>query len=519
MKKIFIVISIFISLSSFAQTDVNVNTNLTFNGESNLVRNPLNGNLTAEWMKLIFSPTTISMATSMSTDNGATWSTPNLLPHHYGNVSTSADPTMAYHNSNGKLYAAYIDSRNTHDSGAVYVVSSMNSGTTWSTPVKAVDANGYADFPVDRPWIAVDNSGTASDGTVYLVTKSYKNGAMPHKVWFSKSTDGGLTWSQIARIDTPAQTGLISNSMGIPAVGADGKFYIAYLSYDLSQSINARAMLATSSNQGQTFSYSVIYNAVAGSGISASDTLYQPSYSLSANPLDANNLIFIFTDNRNGDPDIYETHCVSGLNFTPEIRLNDDTLSNGKGQDMCWGNFSNTGIYSCCWRDRRNGTNGQNSTFQIFTTNSPDDGVFWSPNMQLSSGTSNVVPYAEGNDFIGVAVSDSEVHCTWANQTGNIPQIFTNTAGFVSAVTVLPNENGIKIYPNPTSDFIFIEQPNENKKLKVVITSVDGKELVQQYFTNTKTEIDLKSFSAGVYFVNVFDEKNRKVGLCRVVKN
>src|SRR5437016_5821672 len=104
MKKLTTFLFALYIVSAFAQTDVNVNPNLTFNGESNLALNPLNANLTAEWMKLTLNPTTISMVTSYSSDHGATWSTPNVFPHFYVSP-TSADPTMVYHHS-GKLYAA-----------------------------------------------------------------------------------------------------------------------------------------------------------------------------------------------------------------------------------------------------------------------------------------------------------------------------------------------------------------------------------------------------------------------------
>jgi hypothetical protein len=249
---------------------------------------------------------------------------------------------------------SYIDYVPTKDSGYVMITKSNDGGMSWSTPVKVISTAETPDMPVDRPWIAIDNSGGAYDGRVYIVSKSIDIGAFPHHVWMKSSSDGGTTWSPIKLVDDSIPTNLISNSMGVPTVGADGNLYIAYISYNPSQSPFPRVICMKSTDGGVNMTPKIIAYAASGSGIT--DTLYQGSYVLSANPNDANNLVYTFTDQRNGDPDILSVRSTNGGNTwtVAPARVNKDVVANGVGQDMCWAGFSASGKYAVVWRDRRN---------------------------------------------------------------------------------------------------------------------------------------------------------------------
>src|SRR6185436_4605957 len=101
------------------------------------------------------------------------------------------------------------------------------------------------------------------------------------------------------------------------------------------------------------------------SNSACSDTLYQGSYNVSANPANPNNLVLQFTDCRNGDIDILSVHSTdAGMTWSQPLRVNDDATGNGFGQDMSWGAFSGT-EYVIAWRDRRNGVPNDTSDFIV----------------------------------------------------------------------------------------------------------------------------------------------------------
>ncbi|MBK8808284.1 MAG: hypothetical protein IPO21_17320 [Bacteroidales bacterium] len=58
---------------------------------------------------------------------------------------------------------------------------------------------------------------------------------------------------------------------------------------------------------------------------------------------------------KNGDADIMAFHTNDGgQTWSSPIRINDDSLSNGKAQDMVWGSYNEQGNLVVTWRDRRN---------------------------------------------------------------------------------------------------------------------------------------------------------------------
>jgi hypothetical protein len=81
----------------------------------------------------------------------------------------------------------------------------------------------------------------------------------------------------------------------------------------------------------------------------------------------------------------------------------------------------------------------------------------------------------------------------------------SNVISFVLSVSQNLNTNGIKVYPNPTHDRVWIEVLNSNNtSIKVEIMSMDSRVLFENETTKlglTKMNIDLNEFAPGVYVV------------------
>jgi hypothetical protein len=126
--------------------------------------------------------------------------------------------------------------------------------------------------------------------------------------------------------------------MCVPAVTASGMLLISYLSYDPGSSPVPRYVVVSSPDGGATLVPHVAAVLPGSSAASATDTLYQYSYVLATHPHDATRAVLAWTDERNGDPDIYRVCSTDGgATWGAAARVNDDAIGNGAGQDMVWG--------------------------------------------------------------------------------------------------------------------------------------------------------------------------------------
>jgi surface protein len=87
-------------------------------------------------------------------------------------------------------------------------------------------------------------------------------------------------------------------------------------------------------------------------------------------------------------------------------------------------------------------------------------------------------------------------------------------SGLDCATASVDNENllAISVYPNPTSNMVYIE--GNYTQLKVVIYDLLGKEILNKYITNS---IDIRHLKNGVYILQLSD--GLKVSSQRIVKN
>ncbi len=499
INKILITVLLFSAISSYSQTDQNISGTTSRETEPFIAVNPTNpDNIIVAWMNLTYP---VKITTKCSFDGGNTWGNTNTLPHFSTSILTAAADVSITFNNSGTAFISYVDYKLTLDSGYVRVAKSTDGGISWSNPIFAVNALSHVDKQIDRPWIACDKSNSAYSGNIYLVTKSYYAATPPQKIWLSVSTDDANTFSPIARLDTPVLIGsLLTNIMGVPAVGPDGTFYTAYIS----QSPLVRITCTKSTDSGTTFTQSTIASPVAGSSIS--DSLYQGGYTLDANPQNANNLVFTVTDARNGDPDILSVYSMDGGQTwsTTPTRVNDDAIGNGIGQDMVWSAFSPNGTYAVAWRDRRNGVTNDTSSFEIYAAVSLDGGATFYPNYCLSSEQSPFINQQRGNDFIGVALSDNYLYVVWSDNRNNSTtkeDIYLSKKS-IASLTSINNINYqsslFNIFPNPTTGTIHINS-NDQPVKTIRLYDLYGK-FIEEHHSNNFSVSDLPN---GIYYIKI----------------
>lgn len=520
MKKRFIlfVSGLFITFGCFSQpANINLSNSLFFGGEPYLAVNPLNSlNMVVAWMALDASTGfRMSIKSKASFDGGETWDHPFIQPH-FGTTWGSADVTMQFR-SDGSLYLCYIDYRQAlPDSGGVFITHSADGGISWTDPVRVWNAltEDPEKRPLDRPWLAIDNSGTSNDGVFYLTTKPAPWIFPPNRPYLKTSYNSGQTWNSFRYIDTLnfLAGNLIASPMPAPAITADGALCVAYPSYLPSQSVFPKFILAKSTNRGISFQYhDLLINPV-----SVSDTLYKLAYHLAANPVHANQLAFTYIAQPFGDPDIFLTSTNDGgLTWNTPVRVNDDLTGNGKAQDMVWADYDPNDKLVVTWRDRRNASGtGFYQSSDTYCAVSDNNGLSFLPNVRLStiSAPFDSILQHSGNDFLSCSLNSDTIYAAWGDvRSGNLNIYFakiSDTSG-TGIPIVLIDGNGrepFSFYPNPSHENLFITIHNSDyRQVGFIIENGMGQEVLKKPVENNKVtaNIDVSSLVPGVYIIRM----------------
>lgn len=186
----------------------------SFNGEPTIAVDPRDpDNLVAAWMHT-GTPRTNEIMVTASIDGGASWNTPVPIAHVDPAYHASPDVSVIF-DGYGTAHLTFIDmdadpasdprkGEFAIRSGEVVHMRSQDGGFTWSQPVPVRHSSETPDFAIDRPWIAVDDSGGPRDGWLDVVTISFfddTNHEPPQHVHLKRSEDHGATWGPDVQMD------------------------------------------------------------------------------------------------------------------------------------------------------------------------------------------------------------------------------------------------------------------------------------------------------------------------------
>lgn len=201
-----------------------------------------------------------------SEDGGATW-TNSLLPGYpddtsegglassvHGTCGASGDPTQTF-DAEGNLYYAFICFNRTKPiNGSVYVAKYTNHGADYDRTVLVKRGTPSGLFLTglfqDKINLTVDQTDGDHGGNVYVAWSQYNGFAFNNAVLFSRSTDGGHTYSRPIRV-TPVERG--SASFADLAVGPDGTVWLTFLTYPSRSRPTADVWLQASTDGGASF--------------------------------------------------------------------------------------------------------------------------------------------------------------------------------------------------------------------------------------------------------------------------
>lgn len=143
--------------------------------------------------------------------------------------------------------------------------------------------------------------------------------------------------------------------------------------------------------------------------------------------------------------------------------------------------------------------NSLSSTFNYSVSSQPNSTYFWlatNGTIQSGQGTNevNVIWPSAGTGNINAKITNSN----GCNDSTVLPIKITNLA-----VNNLSLENDLKVFPNPTKNFITITNKNNLVGEKYIITNLVGQTLLSGKLNLDETIVNLETLQSGMYFLSL----------------
>jgi len=343
------------------------------------------GNIVVAYNNSATLPTSF-MGYSFSVDGGTAWTDLRGLPGPTGGFNFG-DPGLVGDRA-GNFYASQIASDPIRPPGFSFTVGiskSTDGGSTFSIPVSP-PAAGVSPFSFqDKAFIAVDTSGGPFGGNVYVTWTSFGGPFTKLPIFFSRSNDGGATFSTPLQISTSTE----SDQGSEPVVGPNGEIYVAWERFvDSANPLAPPAIVvAKSIDGGLSFSSPVVVAPLTDIGFGAGTMLGNFRVNsfprIDVSPTTGTVYIVFASNPQTGDAgDIFFTRSTDGgVTWAVRTRLNDDaTLNDQFFPDVA---VNGNGVVEVFWYDKRN--DPANLRIDLFKTRSEDDGVSFTPNAQVNA--------------------------------------------------------------------------------------------------------------------------------------
>jgi hypothetical protein len=326
----------------------------------------------------------------LSSDGGSTWSRycmPVIDDFHGLTYVPGGEPMVGY-DRNGTAYIAdaYQDSDGL-GYGLIAVEKQLSDGD-WSQPVIAM--GGGPNFPFNGT-MAVDTSAQSPHVNSIYISAIVQNALQQnvHQVAVAHSYDGSKTWTSVKVV--PAQKSPPCDLYTGTAVGNDGTVYVTWMYLNpCTPSSKGDMLFSKSSDGGNTWSEPVLMGVVLQSGIPNTKVYVQnyPAIAVDNSNGPYSGSLYVVMYNWTGtfmqvqvlrSPDGGDTWTKPVL-VAPGITHD---------QFLPWISVGPTGLVGVSWLDRRN--DPTNVNYQAFAAISSDGGKSFQPNAQLTTAFSTPV--------------------------------------------------------------------------------------------------------------------------------
>ena len=140
-------------------------------------------------------------------------------------------------------------------------------------------------------------------------------------------------------------------------------------------------------------------------------------------------------------------------------------------------------------------------------------GVLFSQEMISTAGDYSVCPNASISYTIGEPIIE-----TLQSGSFQLTQGFHQTMLTISNISAHYNlDYTIKVYPNPTHDYVVVDLITSQDKIEFVLTDMNGKTLTANSLIESTTIIDMQQFNPGVYLIS-FTNYKKQIATYKIVK-
>jgi BNR/Asp-box repeat len=400
-----------------------------------------------------------------SRDGGCTWTDGGTLAG-FPRSELVSDVTFAFGPAD-RAYAAVLFSGLSTPECGIAVFMSRDAGRTFGKPTLVFEEACTSVFS-DKPWISVDNTHGPTRGNVYVAWSYDYDASCPYsnfcfeELAFSRSTDGGKTFSPVRRVEgsapyctnpvphRPAGSTRCDAALGAtPVIEPDGTLAIAYAYQDIlygthnHQSIPTRMLVITSHDGGQTWSPSPVLAATIH------DVPFQllpdrfrnfalPAFA--ADPAAAGHLYLVWADERQHHAEIVlSASRDSGQTWSAPVLVNDNPLGDGANHAQPALAVAPDGVVSVTFFDTRN--DPAHRLLDVYLAQSVDGGATFLPNVRVTSQSIDPSLHTplDGSgtpffgDYQGLTADNLFVHPLWNDTRTGIQQL--ETAALPSAQT------------------------------------------------------------------------------------
>lgn len=366
----------------------------------------------------VFAAYQMPAGVAYSQDGGNSWQpATGTVPADYkisGDVGTVYDKHgtailcyIAFDKLGTDNYWAHGATRN-----GIFIRRSPDGGATWEKDAHAVIANPTKPgIPFeDKPGIAADDTNSKYAGNLYVGWTEFRLDETV--ILFSRSTDGGVTWS--SPVDIRAHHGLPRDDNGAvegfsAAVGNDGTVYSVWADGD-------DIVFTSSRDGGRSFakSRSVIHTAplyFAMKDLERSNGF--PQIAIDPRHGKHGRLFVTWSDYRSGDISVYcATSDNGGKSWNKAVQVNSNPIHDGTDQFFQWLAVDpESSAVNVIFYDRR--MDPQDRKTGVTLARSNDGGATfknyaWTHETFVSNGDEFL------GDYIGVAALKNKVYGTWA---------------------------------------------------------------------------------------------------------
>ncbi len=484
------------------------------------------------------------------------------------NTGTPNEPSIAINPKNPAQLVAGSNINNYYysvDTGRTWIEGKIESGFgVWGDPAITVDTNGYFYFfhlsnaehwidrivaqrsedggktwtqdsfmgyfknkQQDKEWPVVD----PGNNTLYVAWTQFdnygsKNAMDSTHILFSKSIDGGKTWSEAMRIDDKGGDCVDGDNTvegAMPAVGPNGEVYVAWAgplglmfdrSFDAGETWLEKDIFVTDIPGGWDYNIPGL-SRCNGLPVTVCD-LSQSAY--------RGNIYINWSDQRNGedDTDVWLVKSSDGGNtWAQPVRVNDDLP--GRHQFLTWMTIDQkTGYLYFVFYDRREYTD--NST-DVFVAISKDGGDTFE-NFKISESPFTPKKSTFFGDYTNITAYDNIIRPIWTRLDGYKLSLWTADINIDSVLAANDDLNFssdlFQVYqnsPNPYKDKTAISfKIHKGSKISLSIYDSLGTKIVDyikdRYYESGKHIIifDNKKLQlkTGMYFYSLQYENYMK---------